>query len=117
MTFGRNFSMIRIMKTKNFGCTFMILLLSTAAWAAPSTKENMYTKSRGFFTCTGGMNAPLLKQDCRELTMYRVSFGGTAVYESTCLDTNGTTYQMSCSSYVFEPEHVATSPIGKSSEP
>lgn len=69
-----------------------------------ASKEILFSKDRGFFTCSGQTSAPLFKQDCLELNLDRVSFGGQIVYEGSCLDANGKKFRLSCSNYVFEPE-------------
>lgn len=85
----------------------VILIFLPTSWALlASSKENIFLKEKGFFTCSGGSSAPLFKQDCRELSIDRVSFGGSIVYEGWCLDSNGTKYILSCSSFAFEPEKV-----------
>lgn len=94
------------MKRIFFSIILILFAITTAVIAAPSIKEGIFNKEKGFFTCNGGSSAPLFKQDCRELTLDRVSFGGDIVYEGWCLDSNGTKYILSCENFAFEPEKI-----------
>lgn len=84
----------------------ILLLSAPAVHAVNSYKENIFNKEKGFFSCSGSSSAPIFKQDCLELTLERVSFGGDIVYEGTCLDSNGKKFRLSCSNFTFEPEVV-----------
>lgn len=92
------------MKMKTFFSVLLMVLVAKNSFAIDhSTKENVFAKEKGFFTCNGGSAAPLFKQDCLELTLDRVSFGGDIVYEGTCLDSNGKQFVLSCTNFAFEP--------------
>lgn len=71
-------------------------------------KEPVLARDSGFFTCNGGSSAPLFKQDCNEISVDRVSFGGNILYEGWCLDSNGKKYVFSCAHFTFEPEKITT---------
>lgn len=86
-----------------------MLLFSNGFAAERSVKENIFLKDKGFFTCNGGSAAPLFKQDCLELSLDRVSFGGDIMYEGTCLDSNGKQFVLSCTNFAFEPNKVTAS--------
>jgi hypothetical protein len=90
---------------------FFIFFSSLSFAQKGSVKENLFNKDKGFFTCNGGSSAPLFKQDCKELSLDRVSFGGDIVYEGSCLDSNGAKMILSCISFAFEPDRVV--PSGK----
>lgn len=99
---------IHMTKKSIFRTFALIILLPTFALAAMSTKENIFNKEKGFFSCTGASSSPLFKQDCLELTLDRISFGGDIVYEGACLDSNGKKFRLSCANYAFEPEAAET---------
>ena len=67
-------------------------------------KDTVLSKDKGFFTCSGQTSSILFKQDCLEVNLDRISFGGQIMYEGTCLDANGKKFRLSCSNYVFEPD-------------
>lgn len=77
---------------------------------AKSVHEPILEKVRGFFTCSGGTNAPLFKQDCKLLSVERVSFGGDLKYEAKCKDSSGTTFHVACIAYSFEPDQSVSIP-------
>lgn len=92
-----------------FTILITIFASSPSFGADHSAKENVFTKEKGFFTCNGGSAAPLFKQDCLELTLDRVSFGGDIIYEGTCLDSNGKQFVLSCTNFAFEPNKLTAS--------
>lgn len=82
-----------------------LLILSTGAEAQQRySKEIIFNKDKGFFTCSGQTSTLLFKQDCLEISLDRISFGGQIMYEGTCLDANGKKFRLSCSNFVFEPD-------------
>lgn len=82
-----------------------LLLTSTLSHAQQRLiKDTVFMKDKGFFTCSGQTSTILFKQDCLEINLDRISFGGQIMYEGTCLDANGKKFRLSCSNYVFEPE-------------
>jgi hypothetical protein len=86
---------------------FLLVLLSISGVANAQQKlwkENIFNKERGFFSCSGMSSAPLFKQECLELSLDRISFGGDIIYEGTCLDSSGKKFRLSCSNFTFEPE-------------
>lgn len=91
---------------KTLSLLFLALLL--LPWSATAQqklwKENIFNKERGFFSCSGMSSAPLFKQECLELSIDRISFGGDIIYEGTCLDSSGKKFRLSCSNFTFEPE-------------
>ncbi|MCB0272834.1 MAG: hypothetical protein KDD46_07455 [Bdellovibrionales bacterium] len=93
------------MKSFNLAsCILLLLALIQPALAATSTKEVMIDKQKGFLTCSGGTQAPLFKQDCKLLTVERVSFGGTISYEARCKDSSGTEFIVACIAFSYEPD-------------
>ena len=81
-----------------------LLISSVASAQQKFSREIMFNKERGFFTCSGSTSTPLFKQDCLEISLDRISFGGQMIYEGSCLDANGKKFRLSCSNFVFEPE-------------
>lgn len=94
--------------TKNTIFTLLLALtIPSLTYAlSPSFKENIFNKEKGFLTCSGSAAAPLFKQDCLELTLDRISFGGNLMYEGTCLDANGKKFRLACSNFIFEPDAI-----------
>ncbi len=87
--------------------TLLTSLSPFSAWAvSTSTKETIFNKEKGFLSCSGSAASLLFKQDCLELSLDRISFGGDIVYEGTCLDANGKKFRLSCANFVFEPDAI-----------
>lgn len=91
---------------KHFWIFLTLLIISMSAFAQKktSTKEIVLDKKRGFLTCSGGTSAPLFKQDCKLLTIHRVSFGGDIIYEAQCKDSSGTDFFVTCIAFSYEPD-------------
>jgi hypothetical protein len=87
---------------------FLLLFVAPLAMAqagkAPiaSIKERLFDEEKGFFTCSGGSSSALFNQDCKKLTLDRVSFGGSIAYEALCIDSNNTPFFISCLAVSFE---------------
>ncbi|MCB1197447.1 MAG: hypothetical protein KDK51_03675 [Deltaproteobacteria bacterium] len=75
-----------------------------------SIRETVLDQKRGFLTCTGGSQAPLFKQDCKMLTLDRVTFGGNFTYEAECKDSSGTVFTLACLAFSFEPDRSMSVP-------
>lgn len=89
-----------------FSVIFISILATSAMAAGTSTKETIFNKEKGFLSCSGAASSLLFKQDCLELSIDRISFGGDIVYEGTCLDGNGKKFRLSCANFVFEPDAI-----------
>jgi len=85
--------------------------------AQSSVKENMLQNKRGFFTCSGGTQVPLFKQDCTAINLQRVSFGGGISYEAQCKDSSGLEYVVACIAFSFEPDASLNIPSGVINRP
>ncbi len=69
----------------------------------PVKKQKLVHQEKGFITCAGGgTGAPLFQQECKELTLSRVTTGGAIRYEGSCLDNNEKNFLLACDSFVFE---------------
>jgi hypothetical protein len=95
------------MKTYIFFLAILTLSTSSMAQQKP-TAEKIFPDQRGFITCTGGgSSAPLFNRECVKLNLSRVSGAGVK-YEGTCVDSNGTTFFITCDAFTFEYNQIIT---------
>lgn len=100
-----------------FGILNIIDTSSASKDAIVSAKETVLSQKKGFFTCSGGTQVPLFKQDCVALNIQRVSFGGSMTYEAQCKDSSGTEYFTACLAFSFEPDASLNVPGGSLTAP
>lgn len=86
----------------------IIFFFSAAAFSEVASElgkqgeVKLINNETGFVTCAGGTSLPLFSKTCQTLTLYRVAPGGAIKYEGTCLDSNGTTFYLTCDAFNFE---------------
>lgn len=92
------------MMTKKFFVFVLFLTMSsTFALAQKPHTQRLLTNEKGFVICSGGgTSAPLFNRECKKLTISRVSMQGAIKYEGTCVDSNETTFLLTCDAFNFE---------------